>query len=198
MEIQEFYKKNKLDIQSRLRDFKNIEEKSYINELIFCILTPQSKAEKCWSAVLEINKLKKISEKSLVEILKTRTRFHNNKSKYVLEGISKWEKIKEKLNHDSSFELRNWLAENVKGIGLKESSHFLRNIGKSNNEIAILDRHILKNLHENKIISEAKVKSKNNYLEIEKKYLDFANEIGIAPDELDLLFWKKEHGVIFK
>ena len=54
--------------------------------------------------------------------------------------------------------LRNFIAENVKGYGLKEASHFLRNIGKSDNQIAILDRHILRNLKALDIIEEEKIK----------------------------------------
>jgi len=96
------------------------------------------------------------------------------------------------LKNQNRLELRNQIAEKVKGIGLKEAGHFLRNIGKSNNEIAILDRHILRNLQEDKI------KSKKHYLEIEQKFLNLAKKLKIPIDELDLLFWSKENGEIFK
>jgi len=95
-------------------------------------------------------------------------------------------------------ELRNGLADNVKGYGLKEASHFLRNIGKSNNEIAILDRHILKNMKRAKMIRERIIKSKRDYLEKEHKFLDLANCLRIPANELDLLLWGKENGEIFK
>ena len=54
---------------------------------------------------------------------------------------------------DSPMELREWLVKNVKGLGYKEASHFLRNIGKSE-DLAILDRHILKNLQDLKVIND--------------------------------------------
>jgi len=38
-----------------------------------------------------------------------------------------------------------WLVKNLTGLGYKEAGHFLRNIGSG--KIAILDRHILRNLH---------------------------------------------------
>ncbi len=105
-----------------------------------------------------------------------------------------------RLENPNSSELRNWLAENIHGLGLKEASHFLRNIGKSNNQIAILDRHILRNLHELGIISEEDltIKGTRHYMKLEKQFLAFAHQIGISIDELDLLFWSQETGEIFK
>ena len=131
-------------------------------------------------------------------ILRTKTRFHNNKSNYILEARDSWERVKPELNRGSSREIRNFLAENVKGYGLKEASHFLRNIGKSNNSVAILDRHILRNLKELGIIEEDKIKSKKHYSEIEDNFIKFSDSIGISLDELDLLFWSRENGEIFK
>ena len=77
-------------------------------------------------------------------------------------------------------------------MGLKEASHFLRNIGKSNNQIAILDRHILRNLR------VEGVKSRKDYFEIEKMFLKRASDEGVTADELDLIWWSKENGEVFK
>ena len=61
--------------------------------------------------------------------------------------MTNWNNVLSQINKkEDAVKLRNWLAENVKGYGLKEASHFIRNIGKSENKIAILDRHILRNL----------------------------------------------------
>jgi len=187
------------DIRKRLRDFSNTDGKKEIfNELLFCLLTPQSNAKKCWFAVEEISKLKKWNKKNISSILSKNTRFHNNKTNYVLEAEYSWNDIKDKLNEEDITELRNFISENVKGYGLKEASHFLRNIGKSNNKIAILDRHILRNLKDLEIIDNEKIKNGKHYLEIEKKFIDFSNDINIPIDELDLLFWSEESGEIFK
>jgi len=194
------YQNQKLNIESRLKDFKAIESKNYLNELLFCLLTPQSQAQKCWKAVQELDKidLKNTNIKEIANILKSKTRFHNNKAKYVKETVKNWENIKKNLNNKNVLELRNWLAENVSGMGYKEASHFLRNIGKSNNQIAILDRHILRNLHSLKVIKSNKLKGKNHYFEAERQFLSFAKETKIPIDHLDLLFWSQENGEIFK
>lgn len=191
------YKEKKKDIEKKLEKFKNLPEKDYIHELIFCLLTPQSKAKKCWEAVVQLketdNNLQTISS-----CLSTKTRFHNNKTKYVIEARKNWEEIEEKIRTLGTLELRNWLAENVLGLGMKEASHFLRNIGKSNNQIAILDRHILRNLKSLGVIKSTTSLSKKTYVKIEEKFLAFSKKIKIPIDELDLLFWSEEEGSIFK
>jgi N-glycosylase/DNA lyase len=191
------YNKKKKVIKRRLKSFKSLEKEEYYNEFLFCTLTPQSNAHSCWKAVEEINK-GKIEKSRLVSILSKRTRFHNNKSEYILKNHKLWPVIKNKLSDSNIKDLRNRLAETIHGYGMKESSHFLRNIGKSNNQIAILDRHILKNLKSLNILKEDKIKSKRDYLEKEDKFIIFSKKIGIPLDELDLLFWSKENGQIFK
>lgn len=192
------YYNKKEDIQKRLNSFKSLNEKEQFKEMLFCLLTPQSNAKKCWAAVEEIFALQKWNEKEISQILRTKTRFHNNKTKYILEAEKTWSFIKNEFNMKNKKELRNFIAGHVRGYGLKEASHFLRNIGKSNNEIAILDRHILRNLKERGVIETEKIKNKKDYLEIERKFLDFSTKMNIPIDELDLLFWSKENGEIFK
>jgi len=142
--------------------------------------------------------MKKFEEDKIKEILKKRTRFYKTKSIRIIEAKENWKKIKNKLSDKDYVELRGWLSKNVNGYGLKESSHFLRNIGKSGNKIAILDRHILKNLKSLRVIEEDKIKNNKHYLEIEKKFLNFAERIKIPVDELDMLFWSAETGEVFK
>jgi N-glycosylase/DNA lyase len=91
-------------------------------------------------------------------------------------------------------------VKNIKGIGLKEASHFIRNIGFDyENQLAILDRHILKNLKEFGVINEIpKTLTSKKYLEIENRMKKFAERIDISLYELDLLLWSKETGIIFK
>ena len=69
---------------------------------------------------------------------------------------------------------------------------------QNTSEIAILDRHILKNLQLHSAVKDAKIGSKRDYLEKEQIYLEFAKKSGIKPDSLDLLFWSMENGEIFK
>ncbi len=89
-------------------------------------------------------------------------------------------------------------TENVNGLGYKEASHFLRNVGLGE-EFAILDRHILRNLKDFGVLPEIPISlTKKRYLEIEEKVRRFSREIGIPMGELDLLLWSKETGWIFK
>ena len=192
------YRNKKENIKKRLNNFKDLNEKEQFKEMLFCLLTPQSNAKKCWIAVKEISALKEWNKKEIINILRTKTRFHNNKTTYILQAKKTWRFIKKKLDMENKKELRNFIAKSVKGYGLKEASHFLRNIGRSNNEIAILDRHILRNLKESGMIETEKIMGRKDYLEIEQKFLDFSTNIGIPIDELDLLFWSKENGEIFK
>src|SRR3989344_9129524 len=176
-DIKSLYETKKAEIKNKLEQFKKLSTTEYKKEFVFCLLTPQSNAQRCWRAVEEIFGKEKFDEISLKEILKTKTRFHNTKAKRVVNNLKKWGEVKNKISNCRSIELRNWLAENINGYGLKEASHFVRNIGKSDDKIAILDRHILRNLKSNSIIYEEKIKSKKHYLEIEKKYLDFSEKI---------------------
>jgi N-glycosylase/DNA lyase len=122
-------------------------------------------------------------------------RFHNNKSGYIIEARDKF--FKNRLPKDPK-EAREWLVDNIKGLGYKEASHFLRNIGLGRN-IAILDRHILKNLMKYNVINEIpKTLTPKRYLEIEDKMKQFSKKNNIPLDELDLLFWAEETGEVFK
>ncbi|MHA1860705.1 MAG: 8-oxoguanine DNA glycosylase, partial [Candidatus Ranarchaeia archaeon] len=90
------------------------------------------------------------------------------------------------------------LADEVRGLGLKEASHFLRNIGKGD-KLAILDRHVLRNLNVLGVISDIpRSITKRRYHAIEKKMAMFASEIGIPIQHLDLLFWFNETEYILK
>ncbi|MEM3451653.1 MAG: hypothetical protein QW830_04540, partial [Nitrososphaerales archaeon] len=131
-------------------------------------------------------------------------RFGENKAKYIVNARRLFTeddtlKIKEKIQlFNDPFKLREWLVENILGIGMKEASHFLRNIGLGK-DFAILDRHILKNLKEFNVIKDIpKSISKKVYLDIENKMREFSKQINIPMDELDLLLWSKETGIIFK
>ena len=204
--LKKLYKKLKPEIKKRLAEFKKKLDKSskdLFAELAFCILTPQSKAENCWQAIeilKEENLLFYGTEGEIIEKFK-KVRFNKKKANYIIQARKKFfEKDFKKLLKSSKnpYVLREFLIKNIKGIGYKEASHFLRNIGFGEN-IAILDRHILKNLKNYGVIKKIpKTLTKKKYLEIEKKYIKFSKELNIKPDELDLLLWAKETGYVFK
>ena len=199
MNLLEEYNKRASIIKSRLEDFSKINKEDYFYEACFCLLTPQSSAIKCWNAVLKLKENDFFNKEiNPVNYLSNKIRFHNNKSKYLLELKEKWNIIDKNLQEiKENNKLREFLVQNVKGYGYKEASHFLRNIGHRN--LAILDRHILKNLIKNNVITELpKTLTKKKYFEIEQKFKEFSNKINIPIDELDLLFWSLETGGVFK
>ncbi|MFH1308298.1 MAG: DNA lyase [archaeon] len=206
------YKKKSHAIKSRLKEFSAIRQEEYFYELIFCLLTPQSNAKKCWDAVQELKKCSRnIQDKEyhqailitpsikIKSCLKRNTRFYKNKTAYILELAKNWKNTEKIIYMEKNpIYLREFLAKNIKGLGMKEASHFIRNIGKSKNQLAILDRHILKNLIALKVIQNIPDLNKNNYLLIEKLMKNFSKKIKIPLDELDLLLWSLETGEIFK
>lgn len=142
-------------------------------------------------------------EKSEISEEIKRVRFRHNKSEYLVEAREKFLdddfSLKEKLKEfEDPKNARKWIVDNIKGLGLKESSHFLRNIGYTQ-DLAILDRHILKNLEDLGVIEEVpKTLTKKKYLEIEEKMKGFSDEVGIPLGHLDLVLWQEETGHIFK
>jgi len=97
------------------------------------------------------------------------------------------------------FERRDWLAQErqVKGLGYKEASHFLRNIGVKGH--AILDKHVMRCLAEVGVIDSAKPPStRRKYLEVEQELIRFAKQIRVDFDELDLVLWSMKTGEILK
>lgn len=196
------YKKKKSKIKQRLKEFENLKsakDEDVFSELCFCILTPQSKAVYCDEAVKTLRKsglLLKGSKRAIRPRLQ-RVRFPNNKTDYLISA-RKFLDIKNRLNSDSIPETRDWLVKNIKGLGYKEASHFLRNIGLGR-DIAILDVHILRNLKKYKIIKEIPPSiSRKAYLDIENSMRGFSKKVKIPLQELDLLFWSNQTGFVFK
>ncbi len=197
-------------IETRLSEFKRVfrngSEEDIFAELVFCILTPQSKAKVCWECVGNLKRNKLLLKGSPKEISKNinKARFKNKKAEYIIEARKKFLSggrlnIKSKISEFRNVrQAREWLVDNIKGIGYKEASHFLRSIGFGE-EIAILDRHILRNLKELGVIREIPPSiSEKKYLEIEKRMKEFARDVNIPVSHLDLVFWYKETGGIFK
>jgi len=190
-------------ISRRLDDFRRVDPSGYFYEMVYCLLTPQTSAE---SAGKVIEQLQKLSFHALPldpePILRNRTmyiRFHRTKSKHLLKLKDDFPLVVQSITRDlPSPELREWLVRKVTGLGYKEATHFLRNVGR-NGGLAILDRHILRNLKRyGAIRSIPKTLSRKHYLSIERQFMRFADRIGIPLDELDLLFWSMETGVIRK
>lgn len=192
--------KNKID--SRLKEFESFQNKKdedWFSELCFCILTANAKARTALSIEKELGK--KGFHTSSIGVVRdciqrNKHRFHNRKAEYIVEA-RKHKDIKTKLANMREEDAREWLVRNIKGLGYKESSHFLRNIGFKN--LAILDRHIINIMHEYKLLQSAKRPStKKEYLAIEEKFKELANQCEMSSAELDLYLWYLKTGEILK
>lgn len=178
-------------VKQRMAEFKKTGKSSrekIFSELCFCILTANSTAERCIAVQKTAEKhFHKLPEKELAKILKRAgARFHTKRAGYICEA----------RKHTEIQKSRDWLAENVKGLGLKEASHFLRNIGFT--DVAIIDFHIVDVLVRNKLIETPKKLDRKTYLEIEEVLRKLAQKTGLNLAELDLYLWYMETGKILK
>ncbi|MEM2352346.1 MAG: N-glycosylase/DNA lyase [Thermoproteota archaeon] len=186
----------------RIRDFEEIgrNREKVFSELCFCILTANYSAEgglriqeKCGEEFF------KLDEHQLAERLrKLGYRYPNSRARYIVRARSIYEDIWRTLKSGRDpLEIRRWLSENVSGLGFKEASHFLRNIGFKN--VAIVDKHVLRVLDRYGLIRTIPQRlSKTLYLKIEKTLLQAAGELGVSLAELDLYLWYMDTGKILK
>lgn len=209
-ELKGIYTHKREEIRLRLEEFKGIwrtgTEKEIFAELAFCILTPMARGKMCCVAVENMVRSGVLFTGDSTQIARELigARFINKKSAYIVEAREKFLQagtvslkfIISSMN--DSHNAREWLARNVKGIGYKEASHFLRNIGFEQN-LAILDRHILKNLKSFGVIEDIPGSlTKRQYFDIEKRMLEFSKAIHIPMSYLDFVMWYKETGAILK
>ncbi|MBY9018761.1 MAG: N-glycosylase/DNA lyase [Candidatus Lokiarchaeota archaeon] len=189
-------------INARIKEFAAFKEESIqiiFREMCFCIMTANCGAEKC----IEIhNRMKDdfliLDRIQLAEKFKEcGYRFPNIRSGYIIEArdyITDLEKILNQNNQDGS--LRDWIVKNIKGLGYKEASHFLRNVGYEN--YAIIDFHIIDVLVKYKLIEKPKTLTKKKYIEIEYILKEMGEKLKLSLAELDLYLWYLETGKVLK
>lgn len=209
-ELRRIYVAKRLEIRNRLDEFAKVGRtgtpETLFEELTFCIYTAGASARMGLRSVESVRPvLMNGTASEIQQSLVGRHRFPNNRAAYVFEtreylrercGLQLREALK---GFKLADERRDFLAanRNVRGIGYKEASHFLRNVGYRG--YAILDKHVLTRLAEFEVIESPKPpSSKNGYLVIEQKVKAFSATIGIDFDELDLLLWYTKTGEILK
>jgi N-glycosylase/DNA lyase len=223
MRLHDHYAKNRDNILSRLEQFRMYQNGGFewklvgadmvfahsdsplhhliFEELAFCLLTANTSAATSMKAV---DTLRPVLKTGTLEDLKSALksagyRFPNKRAEYIYEARQNhYCDLKDKLDSFSDpREARQYLVESIKGLGFKEASHFLRNIGYPG--LAILDKHVLRCLKEQGVIEEVpKTLNQTRYLEIEGKMQNYSRDIGIDIDELDLLLWSSKNGSIMK
>ena len=191
-------------IDSRMKEFSDLRNKNsneIFKELCFCFMTANFSAQggiKIQNAIG--NGFLTISEEELAKKLsELGHRFPNARAKFVILAQPHKDTIKdilEKLEDENL--MREWIVKNIKGIGMKEASHFLRNIGYKN--VAIIDFHIVDLLAKYGLIKKPKNRAltQKKYLEIEGVLKKISEAVGLNLGELDLYLWYEETGKILK
>ncbi len=188
-----------------LKPVKTPDDERIFEELVFCICTANTSAVMGLKAVDALRgHLMHASESEMTELLTDASyRYPQKRPVYIVHAR---EFLREQIGFDLKVEIeehkdhnerREWFVKNIKGLGYKEASHFLRNIGFRG--YAILDKHIINSMHEFGVLEKPEPpKNPKKYLEIEQKYKAFAKKVGIDMDELDLLLWSRKNGEILK
>lgn len=200
------------EIRARLREFDQIwqtgSDARLWEEMVYCIFTAGSSAMMGFGAVKAVRPLLKTgSRAAMTRVLKKRPayRFHNVRPEHIVatreylrESIAM--RLRKQLtSFNDPVERRDWLARNpqIKGLGYKEASHFLRNIGFKG--YGILDKHIVRCLSELGVIDSPRPPTtRSRYLETEARMRRFSDAVGIDFDELDLALWSMKTGKILK
>jgi N-glycosylase/DNA lyase len=193
-------------VEDRMNDFRAVHEMDtykWYEELVYCLLTAFASAlmgQKCVDALCCDDTLLEGSEADIRACLvETGHRFPNKRAEYVYNTQHLAPTIKKTIQEfEDSKEARAWLVENIKGLGWKEASHYLRNIGYF--DLAIIDRHIMNNLVEHRIVDldPKKGLTKKRYLAVEKVLDVLADELDLLPGELDLYMWYRKTGKVLK
>ena len=204
------YRKSAHAIRARLSEFHDVWQRGsdalLWEELVYCIFTAGASARMGLRAVEAVRPLLASgTHRELTDALRGVHRYPAARSGYIVV-------TRDYLARDCGMRLgerlarfadplmrRDWLAQErgIKGLGYKEASHFLRNIGFRG--YAILDKHILRSLAELGVIeSPAPPTSRTKYLATEENLRRFARDVKIDFDELDLVLWSLRTGEILK
>ncbi len=188
--------------EQRVREFMEINRQNsrrWFSELAFCILTANYTAEGGIRIQQELEECFFTCSKDelAVNLRRLGHRFPEARGNYIVMARRYMNTLKETLlRKDNPFLMREWLVSHVKGIGYKEASHFLRNVGYF--DLAILDYHILDILDGYDIIKRPKTLTRRRYLEIESVVRKLASIVKLEPGVLDLYLWYMETGKILK
>jgi len=204
-DLQFFYNSIKSDISRRTSEFDMIsklgDKLDLFKELVFCILTANASAKMGLKSIEALDDVIFEGNQNDIESkLKGVYRYPTSRSGYIIrtrDFLQKYDLDLRKIfdQFKDQNELRDFLVINIVGIGYKECSHFLRNVGFKG--FAILDKHVISmlNLFECNV---EKPTNKKQYQTIEQKMKDFAKQSNINFDDLDLLLWSYRTGEIIK
>lgn len=177
---------------------RRMEPDEIFSELCFCILTANYTAEGGIRIQRSLGQhFRSKPAREMAECLRSLGhRFPNKRAEFICGARQLCGGILQALGMDD-LRAREWLVENVKGLGYKEASHFLRNIGRKN--VAIVDRHILRYLQQKGIIDSVPgTLSRKRYIAFERLLSAISAFLGISLAELDLYLWYMMTGKLLK
>jgi len=193
-------------VEGRTREFQEAnlaDSAKWFEELTYCLLTAYSSAsmgQRCVDALCVEDALKKGSLEEVRSCLRIQGhRFADRRAEYIVAARTHAPRLKEIIKgQPSSKAAREWLVGNIKGLGMKEASHYLRNVGYL--DLAIIDRHILAHMRECGLADEDARKgiTKKRYLEYEVTLEKVAKRLGIPIGKMDLYLWYKKTGAVLK
>ncbi|HKZ63373.1 MAG TPA: DNA lyase [Thermoplasmata archaeon] len=206
-ELDREWRQRRREIERRLADFRRAgagSDERLFREMAFCLFAVQTSAHRSDDAVRALaanGLLWRGSVPDIAAFLRQRVRFHNHKAAYLVAARDRWvrgDSLGPWLRTTPPTEAREQLVRDLDGFGYKEASHFLRNVGRGET-FAILDRHILRNLRRHNVIRSIPGSlSRGRYLEIEEKVRGLSRDAGVPMAAIDLLFWSRETGEVFK
>ena len=168
------------------------------SELCFCILAANTSAEMGLRVqkVIGSRRFLSLPQEELSSLLKkVKYRFYNVRSKFIVNARWIAPELPELVASSDTEGAREYLVSNVDGIGYKEASHFLRNVGIF--DFAILDKHVQAMLlpGPNEKIGSLTPK---RYLELEGVFKKISERFELEPGIMDLYMWKIATGRIIK
>ncbi|PWT94059.1 MAG: N-glycosylase [Blastocatellia bacterium] len=206
------HKTRRREIRKRLGEFQDIwrngSDARIWEELVYCIFTAGASARMGLNSVAAIQSLLLDGEPEAMTLVLRQTgahRFPVARPRYIVTTRNYFQSnfgmaLRKRLRSFADpIERRDWLAQEkqIKGLGYKEASHFLRNIGVKGH--AILDKHVMRCLAEIGVIDTTKPPlNRKRYLDTEEQLLRFAKDIRINCDELDLVLWSMKTGEVLK
>lgn len=188
-------------VRSRIRGFKETGRsgQAVFRELCFCILTAGFNAERSIRIQEAVGEgfLTLPEDRLAEELRRLGHRYPRVRARYIVEARRYSGRLREVLSmFGSGREAREWLVRNVRGLGYKEASHFLRNVGFE--DVAIIDFHILDLLARRGVVDKPKTLTRRRYLEVESILERIASTAGVSLAELDLYLWYMETGKVLK
>jgi N-glycosylase/DNA lyase len=208
--IKTTHRERKSEIRRRLSEFAAVAERGDDRELwaemVYCFFTGGCSARMGLNALEAVRPVLMTGDQAeLSGRLRGVHRYPNARARYIVASREFLKehcglKLRNKLHgFTCAQERRDWLVreKGIKGLGYKEASHYLRNIGFKG--YAILDKHVLNCLAELKIIDDAKPpNTRAKYLMVEERLRKLTQDIRIDFDELDLVLWSMKTGTILK